>query len=309
MPATAYAAEQPAGVRGSLGRAVDWFRGAPTLTKVLVILIALVLIYLCGAAIPSMLIGSVAAAEAEARELTMAAYLPVRGGVEVVETPAPEPVRFGSVAQGSDAFPPTPTYTPWPTETPIPTETPTVTPTPTNTPVPTETPLPTATFTPLPTETPVPAPAPRRVAEVAAPAAKAVEADAPAAPSVEWRLVSSRRMTACENKGNHNIFVTVQDSGGNPLDGVVLIQTSDGNPGNILDRTVSGVKGPGKAEFTMWKGAYYMVFVSGGDGSPASTDMAQGLTSSFTDELECPDGGGGNTLFHNSFEVIFQRTR
>ncbi len=251
----------------------------------------------------------------------MAAYLPARGGVEVVETPAPEPVRFGSVAlaQGPEAIPPTPTYTPWPTETPVPTETPTVTPTPTDTPVPTETPLPTATFTPVPTDTPVPTPEPRRVAQQAAPAAEAVvaaaAAKAPAAaprlpqPAVEWRLASSRRMTACENKGNHNIFINVLDAAGNPLDGVVLIQTSDGNPGDILDRTVSGAKGPGKAEFTMWKGAYYMVFVSGGDGSPASTEMARGLTSSFTDESECSDGGGGNTLFHNSFEVIFQRTQ
>jgi hypothetical protein len=116
-----------------------------------------------------------------------------------------------------------------------------------------------------------------------------------------------RRLTPCENKGNHHIFVTVLDAAGNPLDGVVLIQTSDGNQGDILDRTVSGAKGPGKGEFTMWKGAQYMVFVSGGDGSPASTDMARGMTSAFTDEAQCPDGGG-NTLFHNSFEVIFQRT-
>jgi hypothetical protein len=116
-----------------------------------------------------------------------------------------------------------------------------------------------------------------------------------------------RRLTPCENKGNHHIFVTVLDAAGNPLDGVVLVQTSDGNPGDILDRTVSGAKGPGKGEFTMWKGALYMVFVSGGDGSPASTDMARGMTSAFADEAQCPDGGG-NTLFHNSFEVIFQRT-
>jgi CRP-like cAMP-binding protein len=315
-PASVQPTEPPAGVKGSLARAVDWFRNAPTLTKVLVVLIALLLIYICGAAIPSILIGSVAAAEAEARELTMAAYLPARGGVEVVETPTPEPVRFGSVAQGPESVPPTPSYTPWPTETPLPTDTPTVTPTPTDTPVPTDTPLPTATFTPVPTDTPFPTPVPVRVQEVA-PAAEAVAAaavvDAAAAAAkapasnVDWRLISMRRLTPCENRGMHHVFVTVQDAAGNPLDGVVLIQSNDGNPADVLDRTVSGAKGPGKAEFAMWKGAQYMVFVSGGDGLPGSTDIARGLTSGFTDEALCDDGSGGNTLFHNSFEVIFQR--
>lgn len=316
-PVAAAAPTQSGGIKDSAQRAVEWFSDASTLTKILVIGVIAMLIFLCGVVLPyNLFIAQVAEAEANARALTMTAYLPARGGVEVVETPASEPVRFGSVAlaQGPEAIPPTPTYTPWPTETPVPTETPTVTPTPTETPVPTETPLPTATFTPVPTDTPVPTPEPRRVVQQAAPVAEAVVAAAAAkapaaAPAVEWRVASSRRMTACENKGNHNIFINVLDAAGNPLDGVVLIQTSDGNPGDILDRTVSGTKGPGKAEFTMWKGAYYMVFVSGGDGSPASTEMAQGLTSSFTDESECSDGGGGNTLFHNSFEVIFQRTR
>lgn len=307
-PPTAYAPEQPAGSRNSLGRAVDWFRSTSTLTKILLILIGLLLIYLCGAAIPSLLIDSVAAAEAQARELTMAAYLPARGGVEEVDTPTPQALRFGSVAlaQGLEA---TPTFTPWPTQTPIPTETPTVTPTPTNTPVPTDTPLPTPTFTPLPTDTPVPTPAPQRVAAAEQPAAAAAAAAPPPAPAVEWRLVSMRRLTPCENRGMHHIFITVKDAAGNPLDGVVLIQANDGNSGDILDRTISGAKGPGKAEFTMWKHAQYMVFVSGGDGAPASTDFARGLNSAFTDESQCADGGGGNTLFHNSFEVIFQRTQ
>lgn len=314
--ATSAAPTQSGGIKDSAQRAVEWFSASSGLTKVLVIAVIALLIFLCGVVLPyNLFIAQASEAEANARALTMAAYLPARGGVEVVETPAPEPIRFGSVAlaQGPEAIPPTPTYTPWPTETPIPTETPTITPTPTDTPLPTETPLPTATFTPLPTDTP--APELRRVAQQAAPAAEAVVAAAAApaaakaaASAVEWRLVSMRRLTACENRGNHHIFIQVQDAAGSPLDGVVLIQSNDGNAGDILDRTVSGAKGPGKAEFTMWKGAQYMVFVSGGDGSPASTDLARGLNSNFTDESECADGGGGNTLFHNSFEVIFQRT-
>ncbi len=199
----------------------------------------------------------------------------------------------------------TPTYTPWPTETPIPTPTFTPTATPTNTPIPT------ATFTPTPvppTATPVPTQVPVRVvARQAAPAAVAVAA-APAKPSVQYKLVEMRRLSACENRGMHNIFIKVIDAAGNPVDGVMLIQSPSGQPGNVLDKMVSGSKGPGLAEFIMWKGAEYAVYVSADGANPASTDIAQPVHSNFADEEMCADGGGGNTLFHNSFSLVFQKT-
>ncbi len=211
----------------------------------------------------------------------------------------------------------TPTYTPWPTETPIPT--PTFTPTAT----PTDTPIPTATFTPLPpTDTPVPptnTPVPTRVpvrAVAKAPAAPAVQAavaaapkaaPAPAKPSVQFSLIEARRLSPCENKGKHNIFVKVVDGAGNPVDGVLLIQTPNGGYGNVIDKQMSGSKGPGMAEFIMWKMAEYSVYISTDGSNPASTDIAQPLHSNFTDEADCSPGEGGNTLFHNSFSVIFRK--
>ena len=105
----------------------------------------------------------------------------------------------------------------------------------------------------------------------------------------------------------HNIFVKVVDASGAPVDGVLLVQTPNGQPGNVIDKAVSGSKGPGLAEFVMWKGAEYAVYVSGDGANPGSTDIAQGLNSNFTDEAECPGGGGGNTLFHNSFAVTFRK--
>lgn len=310
-PAAA-APTQPGGLRGALGNAVRWFENASTATKVLVIVLAALLIYLCGVVLPyNLLIKPVAAAEAEVNELVMAASMPVRGGVEVV-TPEPQPLlasRSLALAQVDSEFAPTPTYTPWPTVTPIPSATPTVTPTPTDTPVPTDTPAPTPTWTPVPTDTPVPVIVQRAVAAAPAPAVEpAAKAAAAPAPSVEWRLVSARRLSACENRGKHNIFVKVLDAAGNPVDGVPVVQANNGNPGAILDRMNSGSKGPGQAEFVMWKLAEYMVFIANADGSPASTDFAQPLHSNFADEENCADGQGGNTLFHNSFEVIFQRT-
>jgi CRP-like cAMP-binding protein len=309
-PAAAAATAAPGGLRGALGNAVHWFENAGTGTKVLVIILAALLIYLCGVVLPyNLLIKPVSAAEAEVNGIVMAASMPVRGGVEA---PTPEPLaasRGIALAQVVANIEPTPTYTPWPTETPIPSPTPTVTPTPTDTPVPTDTPTPepTPTWTPAPTNTPVPV-VQRAVAAapVEEPAAKAAAA-APA-PSVEWRLVTARRLSACENRGKHNIFVKVLDAAGNPVDGVMVVQANNGNPGNILDRMASGIKGPGLAEFIMWKLAEYMVFVANPDGSPASTDFAQPVHSNFADEEMCADGQGGNTLFHNSFEIVFQRT-
>ncbi len=317
VPATTPLTPTSGGTRAIDGM-VSWFQGQSTLVKILLILMMIVLIWLCFVTLPSMLISTVRAAEVEARGMEMTAYLPVRGGVEVVApTPAPL-VESRSVAvamAGPNELEPTPTYTPWPTETPIPTSTPTITPTPTNTPIPTETPTLEPTATPFPTSTPVPPPSLPAVASVEE-AAKALAAEAPVeeaqaaalVSNVEWRLVEARRLSPCENKGNHHIFVKVIDAAGNPMDGVVLIQSASGNPGALLDRSVSGAKGPGQAEFVMWKGATYGVFVANGDGSPASTDFANDLHSGFTDESECADGGGGNTLFHNSFSVIFQRT-
>ncbi len=201
----------------------------------------------------------------------------------------------------------TPTYTPWPTETPIPTPTFTPTATPTNTPIPT------ATFTPTPappTATPAPTRVPvRAVARQAAPAqAAAAVAAAPAKPSVQFKLVEMRRLSACENRGMHNIFIKVMDGAGNPVDGITLVQSPNGQPGNVLDKAVSGSKGPGKAEFIMWKGAEYAVYVSADGANPTSTDIAKPVHSNFTDEELCGDGGGGNTLFHNSFSLVFQKT-
>lgn len=289
------------GLRDSIDRATAWFQSRTTLGKLQVVAIILLLIWLCGVAAPSLLISVVDASEVQARTLIMAAALPARGGVQIARRP-PTGAEGIKLAQANLTIQPTPTYTPLPTDTPIPTDTPTVTPTPTNTPTPTATPTATPTYTPTPRPTPTPVP------PTPTPRPKR-QAAAAAVPAVEWRLVTSRRLSPCENRGKHHIFITVLDAAGNPLDGVLVVQSAADNHGQIVDKMLSGEKGPGKAEFIMWKGAQYAVFIANPDGSPASTEFAQPLHSAFTDEAMCPDGGGGNTLFHNSFEVVFQRTR
>jgi hypothetical protein len=41
--------------------------------------------------------------------------------------------------------------------------------------------------------------------------------------------------------------------------------------------------------------------------NPGNSEIAQPLHSNFTDEATCDSGGGGNTLFHNSFNVVFRK--
>ncbi len=311
VAATAAAAPPPppAAVTGALtglnraaGPSTSWWSSSSTGAKVRLVAVIVLLLWVLGAAAIA-IINSLVSQNSGVSSAPMAA-----------SSYQDRAVRVAMIADLPTDV--TPTYTPWPTETPIPTPTFTPTATPTNTPIPT------ATFTPMPTNTPVPptnTPVPTRVpvravaqAPAAAPAvqvakAAAAPAAAPAKPSVQFSLIEARRLSPCENKGNHNIFVKVVDGAGNPVDGVLLIQTPNGQPGNVIDKQMSGTKGPGLAEFLMWKMAEYSVYVSGDGANPGSTDLANSLHSNFADEAECSPGQGGNTLFHNSFSVIFRK--
>jgi len=293
QPAPAPAA---AGALVGLNRAADsatsWWGRTSTGGKLRLVAVILLLIWLLGVAAPSLIIS----------------LLSGNGGASIARPMAQSGFRDRAVLVALAADLPidvTPTYTPWPTETPMPT--PTFTPTAT----PTETPIPTPTFTPVPpTETPVPPTAVpvRAVARAAAPAAAVRAAAAPVAapaPSQQYKLIESRRLTPCENRGLHNIFIKVVDPAGNPVDGVMIVQTPADQIGNVIDKMVTGTKGPGQAEFVMWKFAQYAVYATSDGANPTGSDVAQGLNANFTDEAACADGGGGNTLFHNSFNVVF----
>lgn len=287
------------GLERAAETAGSWFGARSTGAKLRLIAVILLLIWLLGIATPLAIISLLSSTNTASapRNLTQSG---VRERAVMVALAADLPVDV------------TPTYTPWPTETPIPTATFTPTATPTETPIPTATPLPTATPVP-PTATPVPRRPVARVApaQPAAPAPAAAQAAAAAAPtakpSVQYRLIEMRRLSACENLGKHNIFIKVIDIAGNPVDGVMLVQTPKDQIGNVLDKTISGAKGPGMAEFAMWKMAEYSVYVTEDGVNPASVEIANGLHSNFPDEEICPSSDGGNTLFHNSFSVIFQK--
>jgi len=136
--------------------------------------------------------------------------------------------------------------------------------------------------------------------------------------SVDFRVVSTRMLSIQENGGcvgMHNIFVTVLDAAGAPLDGVRV-----GRVWVPEDIKVTGAdnKGPGRAEFDLFKHGDQVRVLDGSSETtrplevedekiPIPELIAAGYC---PDETECRRLIDENRLcrFHYSWEVVFQRT-
>jgi hypothetical protein len=225
---------------------------------------------------------------------------------------------------------PTPTKTTTPTALP-PTATPTATPSPlpptaTPTAAPTDTPAPTETPTlPAATDTPAPQPTPTAVAvaPTAAPAAPTATS-APAAPTatpapaVDFVITELRVLGLGENPGGiefgglRNIYITVVDAAGNPIDGARLVNTAP-YPG----QAVTGDKGPGKAEILMDR-EEFRIKVESVNGQPVNSETSRTLSliapvpSDIAGKLgdACPtvDNCPLPPYKHFSYVVVFRRT-
>ena len=182
------------------------------------------------------------------------------GATKAPPTPAPVAVR--------------PTWTP--TATPLPptaTSLPTATPTVTDTPAPTETPTPAPTDTPAPTPTPEP---PTNTPAPAAPTATSAPTNTPV-PQVDFKITELRVLGEGENNGGtgsggqYIIFVTVLDAAGNPINGAAIV-----NEESFPVNAVSGEKGPGKAEITMYAELFRLKIASV-NGQPVSSEVTTKL--------------------------------
>jgi hypothetical protein len=269
--------------------------------KLRILAILLILIWLCGIMAPSWIIQALAATFEDEGALPgdeRSVVMQVRqdgavgamAALPFVETVTPTPTETS-----------TPTITPTPSATPTETPIPTLTHTPTNTPTPTETPTP--VFTPTPTETPTP-----RFTSTPSPPTDTPTPEATPTPDVDFRLVSVRQLTPCENQGKHHIFVKVQDPSGQGINDVpVKIQWSPTADGFVVTKTdtktsLKGQLEPGRLDFAMFKGTY-SVQVMGG-----SSEIASGITPDYGVGEACGENAVANSLFHISFEVIFERT-
>lgn len=205
------------------------------------------------------------------------------GAVVVAQGPSAVPTRTLR-----PTFTSTPTATDTPTSTPTPTVTSTFTPSPTDTPIPTDTPVP-------PTHTPKPvAPKPTQ--------APPIPTDAPV-PDVDYRVVKVRRLSACENHGNHNIYINVMDKDGNGIPWV-KVWVSWGPDGVELETGHKPEMGEGYVDFPMFKGTHTVEVMN------TRSEIAQGITPDIPVAERCEETGEdfANSLYHYSYEVVFQRT-
>ncbi len=201
----------------------------------------------------------------------LAALLAGCGPAEPAATPTPTKTLTPTLLPSTAT--PTATLSPLP-----PTATPTVAPT--STPAPTETPTPppaTDTPAPQPTATAVavaPTAAPATLTATSAPAAPT----APPAPAVDFVITELRVLGLGENNGGiemggqRNIYITVVDAAGNPIDGARLVNTAP-YPG----QAVTGDKGPGKAEILMDR-EEFRIKVESVNGQAVSSETSRTLS-------------------------------
>lgn len=215
-------------------------------------------------------------------------------------------------------------------ETPIPSDTPAATSTPappteapptqalaTETPGAADTPL--ATNTPLPTTPPL-APTNTAIPPTNPPPAQPTSTTAPPAntpqPGVDYRVTE---IVAFEDgslsaSGLHNIYFTVTDANGSPLDSIVLKEVNN----QPAQEVTTGSKGPGKAEFTMWAADYRFEVARDASGAQVRSETTHTLSVLFKhavwDDLIrggiCADPASCEALgpIHYSYNVTFQRT-
>jgi hypothetical protein len=174
--------------------------------------------------------------------------------------------------------------------------------------------IPTPTDQPTPADTPTSTPIP----------ATPIPTDTPA-PTLDFRIASWRLWPLELNsgcaKGMHTIFIHVLNANGEPLNGIIIGDSWD----NV--ETVTGGKGPGKAEIDLWSNTMEMTVK--GDvvtGASFTSEVSFPFSSFMTtipneqmiqagycsNDLECDWKREHDSYYcggHYSWEVIFQATR
>jgi hypothetical protein len=133
---------------------------------------------------------------------------------------------------------------------------------------------------------------------------------------VDFRVeeVSAIEDGSLSKSGFHNIYFTVVDASGQPLDNIAI---EDEN-GQAHFQPVTGTKGPGKAEFEMLYADYRFKVAGDNSGQVYSSEVTHLLSvvpghSHWPDLIAagiCPDEEACRALgsIHYSYNVTFQRT-
>ncbi len=132
------------------------------------------------------------------------------------------------------------------------------------------------------------------VNQAAAYGVRVVPADLPEG-ATYWRVIRVRHLSPDENQGRHHIFLDALDEAGERAFGAQARVTWPGGEQTI---TVDKPLGEPGANFPMWKWQICAVDMLG-----LPSDRVENLHTGHPDEPP----GLGNTLFHHSFEVLYQR--
>jgi CRP-like cAMP-binding protein len=266
-------------LKQGLGNVAAWFALRSVGAKLRLVSVFLLFVWLCGISAPATVISAFPSNSLG------------EGALAFLQTPT-------AIPTSTPTFPPTPTAILMPTNTPVP-------PTPTPQPVaiiPTETPTPVP-----PTDTPIPTLAPPTDTPIPAPPTDIPTPEPPTStptPAYDFVLAEGmpRRLGPCENEGGHHILVNVVDAQGNGLPGIKLEVAWPGGSAE-LETGHKPEKGPGYVDFPMYHGTY-SVRVLG-----ARSQMAEGITVDIDKNETCPSSGNveANSLYHYSYEVVFQR--
>jgi len=286
-------------VGGQVSGAAVWFATRSARVKLSILLLLVVFIWLCGITVPWIIIGGLSLAANLGLGGGDSSYAYAQGNLDATL----QPVVMG-------ALPFVETVTPTPTETSTPSATPTLTPTPTETPIPTWTPTPVPTDTPVPptlTPTPVDTPTatPRPHTATPSPPTETPTVTLTPTPDADYVIASVRQLTPCENEGKHHIFIHVIDKAGNGINNLpVRVCWAPGETNCAKPLTETKTKGVGWIEFAMFKGTYSVQVAD------AKSQVASGITPDYQVDQRCNTSGNNvaNSLYHASFEVIFQRT-
>jgi hypothetical protein len=130
----------------------------------------------------------------------------------------------------------------------------------------------------------------------------------PGALDAFYDIIRVRQLTPCENLGRHHIFVRVQDSAGQGINGVSVRICWGEAPDACAVMTTqtqsawAGPPQPGWAVFVMFRGTYSVIVTDG------HSQVANGLTPDFAVDEPCGADDHANSLYRISFEVVFEQS-
>ena len=115
-----------------------------------------------------------------------------------------------------------------------------------------------------------------------------------------WRVIGIHHLTGTENGMQHHAFCEVLDGAGKRIDGALLV-VKKGNEPERLDRIDKPANEAG-AHIPIWGEDVVAISVRRPDNSPLPSERVGNITTGFDKD------SAGNSRFHHSFYIVFQKS-